>query len=148
MSARRKGRELALQVLYQLEMTSEASEQGMAAFAESFETTPRAQEFAWELVRGVLERRNEIDASIAEASEHWRFERLSRVDANVIRIAVFEMTQPPRLPLEIAINEAIEVARKYGTAESANFVNGVLDQVAKRLGLKAGQPRTAPPPED
>jgi N utilization substance protein B len=88
-------------------------------------------------VRGVLSQRETIDSSIAAASEHWRMERLSRVDANVIRIAVYEMTTPPGLPIEIAINEAIEVARKFGTAESAGFVNGVLDQVAARLGLKS-----------
>ena len=81
-------------------------------------------------------RREEIDQCIAAASQHWRIERLSRIDANVIRIAVYEMTEPPGLPLEIAINEAIEVARKFGTSESAAFVNGVLDEVGKRLGLK------------
>ena len=98
-------------------------------------------------MRGVLAPpRADRRAVIAEASEHWRLERLSRVDANVIRIAVYEMTTPPNLPIQIAINEAIEVARKFGTAESAAFVNGVLDQVAHRLGLKevGGQPTRAP----
>ncbi len=84
----------------------------------------------------MLAQREQIDARIAEASEHWRVERLSRVDANVIRIAVYEMTTPPGLPIQIAINEAIEVARKFGTTESAAFVNGVLDEVAERFGLK------------
>jgi N utilization substance protein B len=135
MSARRKGRELALQVLYQLEMSGETSEAGLNAFADSFELSPKAREFAWALVHGVRERRAEIDARIAEASDHWRIERLSRIDANVIRIAVHEMTVPPGLPMEIAINEAVEIARKFGTQESAPFVNGVLDAVAKRLGL-------------
>jgi N utilization substance protein B len=136
MSARRKGRELALQVLYQLDMSGGASEQALHSFAESFDHTPKARQFGEDLVRGVLSRRAEIDACIAAASEHWRLERLSRIDSNVIRIAVYEMTTPPALPIEIAINEAIEVARKFGTAESAAFVNGVLDEVAKQLGLK------------
>ena len=136
MSMRRKGRELALQVLYQLEMSGDASETALHKFAESFDHSPRARAFGEALVRGVLDRRAEIDASIASASEHWRMERLSRVDANVIRVAVYEMTTAPALPIEIAIDEAIEVARKFGTAESAAFVNGVLDQVAERLGLK------------
>jgi N utilization substance protein B len=138
MSARRKGRELALQVLYQLDMSGESSEQALRTFADSFEHTPGAREFGETLVRGVLDRREQIDASIAQASEHWRLERLSRIDANVIRIAVYEMTTPPGLPLQIAINEAIEVARKFGTTDSAAFVNGVLDAVGKRLQQGSG----------
>ena len=138
MSARRKGRELALQVLYQLDMSGGASEQALHSFAESFDHTPKARQFGEDLVRGVLERRTAIDASIAETSEHWRLERLSRIDANVIRIAVTEMTADPPLPVAIAINEAVEVAKKYGTAESAPFVNGILDALARRLGVKAG----------
>ena len=136
MSVRRKGRELALQVLYQLEMSGEGTERALESFAESFEHSPKARAFGAALARGVLAQREQIDAQIAAASEHWRLERLSRVDANVIRIAVYEMTTPPALPIEIAINEAVEVARKFGTAESAAFVNGVLDEVAARLGLK------------
>jgi N utilization substance protein B len=134
-SARRKGRELALQVLYQLEMSGGGLEQALQSFAESFEHGAKAREFGAALVRGVLARREEIDRCMADASEHWRLERLSRIDANVIRIAVYEMTADAPLPREIAINEAIEVVKKYGTAESAAFVNGVLDQVATRLGL-------------
>jgi N utilization substance protein B len=138
MSARRKGRELALQVLYQLDMSGESSEQALRTFADSFEHTPGSRQFGEALVRGVLGQREQIDARIAQASEHWRLERLSRIDANVIRIAVYEMTTPPGLPPEIAINEAIEVARKFGTTDSAAFVNGVLDAVGKHLPAKDG----------
>jgi N utilization substance protein B len=138
-STRRKGRELALQVLYQLEMSGGGLEQALANFAGSFEHSPKARDFGAALVRGVLARREDIDGLIAGASEHWRLERLSRIDANVIRIAVYEMTSDPPLPMEIAINEAIEVVKRYGTAESAAFVNGVLDELAKRLGLARGQ---------
>jgi N utilization substance protein B len=142
MSARRKGRELALQALYQLEMSGDAPEPALRRFEESFDNSPEARDFAWELVRGVLERRTDLDARIAESSEHWRLERLSRIDANVIRIAVCEMTGDPPLPVEIAIDEAVEIAKRYGTAESAAFVNGVLDAVARRLGLRS-RPRAA-----
>lgn len=144
MSMRRKGRELALQVLYQVDMSGEHAEVVLRNFAESFEHSPKARQFGEGLVLGVLAGREQIDATIAAASEHWRLERLSRVDANVIRIAVYEMTTPPGLPIEIAINEAIEIARKFGTAESAAFVNGVLDQVAARSGLKSSA-HSAPP---
>lgn len=141
MSVRRKGRELALQVLYQLEMSGQSSEQGLHAFSESFETSPPVREFAWSLVRGVRDRRAELDEIIAPVSEHWRLDRLAQIDAMVIRIAVHEMTRG--LPREIAINEAVEVARKFGTTESAAFVNGVLDAVAERLGLARGQKAAA-----
>lgn len=137
MGARRKGRELALQVLYQLEITNEPSASALQGFWESFESGPPAREFARSLVDGVIEHRVEIDALIAAASENWRVERLSRIDLNVLRIAVHEMTKSPPLPVEIAVDEAIEIARKFGTQESATFVNGVLDQVASNLGLKA-----------
>ncbi|MFN8642056.1 MAG: transcription antitermination factor NusB [Candidatus Binatia bacterium] len=143
MSARRKGRELALQVLYQLDMSGESAEQGLHAFADSFDVSEKARELAWQLVRGVREGREEIDAHVAGVSEHWKLDRLAQIDATVIRIAVYEMLTG--LPMEIAINEAVEVARRYGTTESAAFVNGVLDAVAKRLGLERG--RKAAPEE-
>jgi N utilization substance protein B len=148
MGLRRKGRELALQALYQIEITGDASEQAFFALWKSFDTSPPTQAFALSLVRGVIDRREAIDAIIAQAAEHWRLERLSRIDVNVIRIATHEMTSPEPLPVEIAINEAIEIARRYGTIESATFVNGVLDQVAKQLDLKRGRERRvgwAPP---
>jgi N utilization substance protein B len=141
---RRKGREIALQALYQMEITREESEQALANFAERSEAGPQAKSFALELVRGVLAERAAIDALIAEASENWRMERLSRIDLNVIRVAVYEL-RSMNLPLEIAINEAVEVVRRFGTAESTAFVNGILDQIASRLGLK---PRGAAEPAE
>jgi N utilization substance protein B len=137
MSARRKGRELALQVLYQRDLGGESPRRDLSAFGERFEVSAQAREFAWQLVCGVEQRRVELDEAVAAASQHWRLDRLARIDANVIRIALYEMTTG--LPLEIAINEAVEVARKYGTAESPAFVNGVLDAVSRRLGLPRGQ---------
>jgi N utilization substance protein B len=142
MSARRKGRELALQLLYQLDMSGESSGQGLHAFADSFDASPAAREFAWQLVRGVRECRAEIDTHMTAVSAHWKLDRLAQVDATVIRIAVYELLSG--LPVEIAINEAVEVARRYGTAESAAFVNGVLDAVARRLGLERGQKPVEP----
>ena len=143
MGARRKGRELALQALYQLEVTGETSEKALRDLVESFESSPAARHFAWSLVRGVLEGREKIDALIAGAARNWRLERLSRVDTIVMRIAIFELTSPPGLPVEIAVNEAVEVAKKYGSSESASFVNGILDEVARRLGRKTHPQTTA-----
>lgn len=137
MGTRRRGRELALQALYQLDVTGDCSEGALAAFWESVEAPGAVRAFAGELVRGVLARRAEIDELIRVAAENWRLERLSQVDLNVLRVAVHELTGPAQLPLEIAINEAVEVARRFGTQESAAFVNGVLDQIARRCGLDA-----------
>jgi N utilization substance protein B len=133
MSSRRKGRELALQALYQLEINGDASERALHAFWNSFENSLDGKDLALRLIHGVLDHKQEIDDLIREACDHWRLERLSRVDINVIRIAIYELTTPPVLPVEIAINEAIEIARRFGTEESAAFVNGVLDQIAHSL---------------
>jgi N utilization substance protein B len=137
MSSRRKGRELALQALYQLEINGDVSERTLGGFWESFESSLEGKDLALRLIHGVLDHKQEIDDLIREACEHWRLERLSRVDVNIIRIAVYELTTPPALAVEIAINEAIEIARRFGTEESAAFVNGVLDQIARRLQLKS-----------
>jgi len=142
MGARRKGRELALQALYQLEVTGDTAEKALHDLGESFEGSAGARDFAWSLVHGVLEQREKIDSLIREASDNWRFERLSRVDTIVMRIAVLELTSPPGLPVEIAVNEAVEVAKKYGSSESASFVNGILDEIAGRLGRKMSPPTT------
>jgi N utilization substance protein B len=139
MGTRRKGRELALQALYQLDVTSDASEEALRRFWGQCEASPDAREFAAQIVDGVLQRREEIDRLVEEVSEHWRIERLSRVDLNVIRIAVYELTADTALPPEVAINEAIEVARRFGTKESAGFVNGILDPLARRLGASGGE---------
>jgi len=133
MGARTKAREVALQVLYQLDITDDVAEIALQKFQGSFDCGPSARDYAWSLVRGVLEKSADIDARITAVAENWRFERLSRVDLSAIRIAVYEMMADPPLPPEIAIDEAIELSRKFGTAESSRFVNGILDQIAKRL---------------
>jgi len=131
--ARRKGRELAVQALYQVELRGEAAA-ALQLFWEQAEVGSRAKEFAAALVAGVRERQERIDDLITQSSEHWRFERLSRVDLSVLRLATYELLE--RVPASIVIDEAIEIARRFGTEESATFVNGILDQIAARLGVK------------
>jgi N utilization substance protein B len=133
MGSRRKARETALQALYQVETTGENVDRAIADFAESFELSDQGAEFSWSLVRGVLERRAEIDEQIAAVTANWKVERLSRIDLCAIRVAVYEMLANPELPVEIIIDEAVEIARKFGTRESSKFVNGVLDPIAKRV---------------
>ncbi len=141
MGARRKGRELAVQALYQIELSGESSEPALRLFFDNCDAGSRAKEFGAALVTGVRAQQERLDELIREASEHWRFDRLSRVDLNVLRVAAYELLQSPAVPISVVIDEAIEIARRFGTEESAVFVNGVLDQIARRLGIKteAGQ---------
>ncbi len=135
MGARRKGRELAVQALYQIEVTGESSDAALRLFFERCDAGSRAKEFAQTLVLGVRARLEHLDELIAQASEHWRFERLSRVDLNVLRVATYELSETPAVPTSVVLDEAIEIARRFGTEDSAVFVNGILDHIARRLGV-------------
>ena len=89
----------------------------------------------------MLERQGEIDRQLAEATENWQFSRLSQVDRNVLRIAVYELFQrDERVPTSVVLDEAIEIARRFGGEDSAQFVNGVLDRVARTLGIEERAP--------
>ena len=135
MGARRKGRELAVQALYQIDARGGSSAEMLRLFWEQADAGERAREFAKTLVEGVGEQRERIDTLITEASEHWRFERLSAVDLNVLRVATYELLERAA-PTSVVLDEAIEIARRFGTGESAVFVNGVLDHIATQLGVK------------
>lgn len=131
LTLRRQSRELALQVLFQTEFAPQIS---YGTFLEVFEQKldPQIISYADELVQGVQNFKTEIDAKIQASSAHWKVDRMATIDRNILRIAVFEMKflKEP-LKENIAINEAVEIAKKYGTTESASFVNGLLDQVGK-----------------
>ena len=139
MGIRREGRELGLQALYQLDVRAdEDPTRSLALFWAHFDRGAEAQEFARGLIDGVLANRERIDGLIAEAAQHWRLPRLSRVDLNLLRLATFELLERPDIPASVTINEAIEIARRFGTDDSAAFVNGVLDAIAATLGVKTG----------
>lgn len=140
MGARRKGRELAVQALYQIDARGGASAEMLRLFWEQADAGARAKEFAATLVAGVGDERDRIDQLIAAASEHWRFERLSSVDLNVLRVATYELLQR-NAPTSVILDEAIEIARRFGTTESSVFVNGVLDHIAAQLGVKEAAER-------
>ncbi len=139
MGARRKGRELALQALYQVDLTGGEPQRVVAEFWRDCDATGSARAFGEELVGGVLAHRERIDALIAASCEHWRLERLSHVDLNVLRVATYELFCRRDVPASVVIDEAIEIARRFGAEESPVFVNGVLDQVATALGVKERQ---------
>lgn len=136
MGTRRRGRELALQILYQIDMAGQEPGQALTLFWENFERQPEAKDFAVELIEGVWREREKIDKLIANSAEHWRLGRIGRVDVNVLRVATYELLCCPHTPASVTINEAIEIARRYGTDDSPLFVNGVLDHIATVLGKK------------
>jgi transcription antitermination protein NusB len=147
MGDRRIARELALQALYQRDMAGEAGE-SLSLFWEHFvpDGVPRGGEserFARELVAGVEADRSRIDELIAGAAEHWKLPRLSRVDVNVLRCATFELLARPEIPAAVVLDEAIEIARRYGSEDSSRFVNGVLDHIATALGVRGREGRPA-----
>lgn len=133
---RRKGRELALQALYQIEMTGDASGAAVDLFLGHFEGGPKAKEFARRLVSGVVSQRVEIDLLIERCTEHWKLMRLAKVDLVILRMATYELMFCPDIPLHVSLDEAIEIGKRYGTDDSAAFINGVLDQIAQSSGTK------------
>lgn len=133
MGSRRESREMALQVLFQREFAPDiAIDDALKLFRTSFEAPSEVWDYAKMLLRGVDSHRTKIDASIQSASAHWSLKRMALTDLNIMRVAVFELlfaNTPP--PPAVAIDEAIEISKKYGTTDSAAFINGILDQIRK-----------------
>jgi N utilization substance protein B len=134
--SRTRARERALQALYQIDLAAADPVDALAHAWTSEEELPdkASIEFAEELVRGVVARRVEIDQTIDRHSHHWRVERMSKVDRNVLRLAVFELLAHAEVPRKVILNEAIELAKRFGSEESGKFINGVLDKIAAALG--------------
>jgi transcription antitermination protein NusB len=134
MGTRRKSRELALQMLFQSDMGKQDAEQVKRTFwAEHGTTSGEVRGFADDLFRVATDRVAEIDGLIEKHAEHWRMERMAAVDRNLLRAAVAEFLAYPETPRAVVINEALEIARKFSSPESVQFVNGVLDSVGKEL---------------
>ena len=139
MGIRRKARELALQVLYQMEVTRDPAPAGPDSFWGHFPSRPASRDFAQRLVAGTVEHRAEIDGSLAEAAENWKLDRMSRVDLTILRLATYELLYCPDIPLRVSIDEAIEIGNRYGSDDSPTFINGVLDRVAHANGLEESE---------
>ena len=134
MGTRRKSRELALQMLFQADMGKQTSDHVRKTFwMERQDLEEGVRGFADDLFRTGMERSSEIDSAIEKHAQNWRMERMAAVDRNVLRTAVAEFLAYPKTPKPVIINEALEIARKFSTPESVNFINGVLDSVAKDL---------------
>lgn len=134
MGLRRKSREIALQFLFGHDFQQQPNDAGslnteMNRFCECFEAGEKALPYARELIFGICERFDEIDTLVKVRSHHWRLERMSLVDRNILRIAIYEMKYGAGVPARVAINEALEIAKQYSIADSVPFINGILDAV-------------------
>jgi len=136
MGLRRAGREIALKALYQMDIASDRSLDNLRLQFESMPTDPRAREFALRLVRGVCDNLEHLDELLAQVITNWSISRLSRIDHNILRLAAYELLHLEDVPARATMDEAIELAKRYGDRNSGQFVNGVLDVLAERLGLK------------
>lgn len=143
MTGRRRAREFALQALYAVDTAGESGGPALsglwASRLDDVESagepvSPEEAEFAKEIVRGVLEDREGLDRRIEAASLHWRLVRMPVVDRNILRIGAFELAHRADIPASVSINEAIELAKRFGGAESRAFVNGILDRIASETG--------------
>lgn len=133
MGVRRRGRELALQMLYQHELSGSVPEEMAGRFEELEQVSPQSREFALSLVRGVLKHWEEIDQRVNAQAEHWRLERMAAVDRNILRLALYELLFEPDTPPAVVIDEAVELAKRFGSEQSGPFVNGVLDGFLHRF---------------
>jgi len=131
---RRLARELAVQFLYQFDVSGGAIEEALPLFWQTQpEVNDSGRQFAEELVHGVVEHRTVIDENIARYTEHWDLPRIAAVDRNILRLAIYEMLYRDDIPPVVSINEAVDIAKKFSTRESGAFVNGILDRLKADL---------------
>jgi len=133
MSIRRRTREIALQVLYQLDISQGDAQEVLDLYWENFKPSPKAREFCQRLIEGVRQSQSQIDQLIEENSENWTLKRMAMVDRNILRLATFELLHCPDIPFKATLNEAIELAKKFGTDDSGAFINGILDKIHSLL---------------
>jgi N utilization substance protein B len=126
---RRLGRELALQVLYALDINPMDIRTFLPAFWENNPSPADARAFAGQLIEGVETHRADLDALITAKAQHWSITRMARVDLNLIRLAAYELLYRDDIPKKVIINEAVEIAKKFGSEDSPAFVNGILDEI-------------------
>lgn len=139
MGARSTGREAALQMLFALEAAGAPAEQVIRDFWREFPGDAEGRPYAEALVRGVREERDALDLRIGKASDNWRVERMTRVDRNVLRIGTWELLHENETPRAVILDEAVELAKRFGTEDSGAFVNGVLAKVAEQSGRAGGE---------
>jgi transcription antitermination protein NusB len=139
MGNRHRAREYALQVLFEMDFNDADRALLIRHFWDGLHVPREVIDFAMERVNGVLRHRRDLDALITTFSENWKLDRMTAVDRNVLRMAVFEILHCADVPRNVVINEAVEIGKRFGTEESGAFINGILDQIAHReAGRVAG----------
>ena len=133
MGARRKARELALQMLFQHDLSGNAPDTILSTFEDLQKSKPNTREFATKIFRGTVDHMNDIDEMIQNQAENWRLSRMAALDRLILRLAIGEFLHG-ETPRNVVINEALELAKTFSGDESAKFVNGILDAVKKKLG--------------
>ena len=129
MGRRRKSRESALQVLYQLNITKQDATTALTRYQEHFLSHGEADDFVKRLVVGVLEYFPQLDRLIEQYSENWRLDRINMIDRNILRIALYELLYCEEIPPKVTINEAIDLGKRFGSEDSGSFINGILDRI-------------------
>jgi len=136
MGARRKARELALQMLFQHDLSGNQPDAILATFEDLQKSKPNTKEFATKIFRGTVDNLTKIDDMIQAQADNWRLSRMAVVDRNIIRMSVYEFLHETDTPKLVIIDEAIEIAKKFGTQKSSQFINGILDGILKRYNLQ------------
>lgn len=131
MRKRTEGRECALQILYQIDMTSDEPKKSLEIFWADHEADEEVKAFATELVTGTMENIAKLDELIIKYASNWELNRMAKVDRNIMRLGTYELMYRGDIPPKVTINEAVELAKKFGDTESGKFVNGILDKINK-----------------
>ena len=147
MGARRKAREQAMQALFFMDERRDFSEVMFERFCANFAPKPDVRPYFLRLVQGVLRYKTDLDALIERFSENWSLSRMSGVDRNLMRIAVFEMVWCRDIPAKVSINEAVDIGKKFGTEDSGAFINGIVDSIRAALEKGEIQPSISAPEE-
>jgi N utilization substance protein B len=132
--SRSRCREWALQFLYESEFAGPDRPEALERFWHHFQAEGKPPAYLRDLVEGVASHLEELDAFIVRYSEHWRLERMTVVDRNLLRLAIYELAYQPHIPPKVVINEAVEMAKRFGSEASGGFINGILDQVRMSVG--------------
>lgn len=133
---RRKSREFALQVLYQLNLSKQDAATALTQFQEHFLSSGESDTFQKCLVLGVLDHCSELDRLIEHYSEHWCLDRINLIERNILRMAIFELLYCEEIPPKVTINEAIDLGKRYGSEDSGSFINGILDRIQHEVVRK------------
>ena len=145
MGKRRRGRETALKLLYAIDLTQQPADDVLHASWLDTVVPEAVRGFSITLVAGVMTHRDEIDNLVQECSMNWSLERIGIIERNILRFAIYELLFLPDIPPNVTINEAVEVAKRYGTDEAPSFINGILDRIKQEVETRGGDEPTALP---